>query len=58
MDIQGSKRATKRMIEVMKAYLEGNDIQFSYGDKGWIDTNWPQWDWGLYDYRVKPEGEV
>lgn len=54
MDKTGNMKETEKRIEVMKAYLEGKTIQMNCGE-GWNDTNYPQWDWGLYDYRVKPE---
>lgn len=54
MDKETDMTETKRQIEVMKAYEEGKTIQMN-GGEGWNDTNYPQWDWGLYDYRVKPE---
>ena len=54
MDKTGNMKETEKRIEVMKAYLEGKAIQMN-GGEGWNDTNYPQWDWGLYDYRVKPE---
>lgn len=52
-------KETERRIEVMKAYIEGKTIQIydAYKDGSWFDTNCPLWNWQLFDYRVKPEGE-
>ena len=47
-------RTMEEKIEIMKAFIEGKDIQVDYGG-GFEDTNSPTWDWGLYDYRVNPD---
>ncbi len=59
MDRQENIKATERRIAVMKAYVAGKTIQIydAYKDGSWFDTNCPLWNWQLYDYRVKPEGE-
>lgn len=50
---------TKEKIEVMKAYAEGKKIQIR--DRGLrVWTDWglslePDWNWGSYDYRIKPD---
>ena len=45
------------MIDVMQAYQEGKQIQiYDKMHKQWIDhEDKPNWNWGLYDYRVKPK---
>ena len=47
---------TKRKVEVMKAYVDGKQIQVKVcGDSEWRDcTMEPDWDWVSGDYRVKP----
>lgn len=49
-------KTTKEMIEVMQAYERGEQIQFlEYGGVKWEDcVGEPYWNWGKYDYRVKP----
>ena len=52
-------KTTKEMIEVMKAYERGEQIEFCYNDeniKVWENTDGePLWNWGDTDYRVKPK---
>lgn len=49
---------TAEKIEVMQAYLDGKQIQIKVGD-GWKDIYYePEWDWGIHDYRIKPEAKV
>ena len=58
MDKTGNMKETEKRIEVMKAYLEGKTIQShnkKIGGDVWADVKCPWWDWGLYDYRVKPD---
>lgn len=47
-------------IAVMKAYSEGKTIQSRvkdrFGDE-WTDVPDPHWNFGEWDYRVKPENE-
>lgn len=50
---------TRDYIEVMRAHLQGKAIQkrkCGWRDTDeWIDVDSPKWNWGIYDYRVKPE---
>ena len=47
-----------RMIEVMNAYRKGEFIQSRCMDTdNWTDEDKPSWNWGLFDYRIKPEPE-
>ena len=55
MDKDEYKDRIKKQIEVMEAYLEGKDIQVSYGGGIWEDTEHPEWTWDVIKYRVKPE---
>lgn len=55
MDKDKYKDRIKKQIEVMEAYLEGKDIQVSYGGGIWDDTEYPEWNWDIIKYRVKPE---
>lgn len=52
-------KTTKEMIEVMQAYLRGEQIEFCYNDeniKVWENTDGePLWNWKDTDYRVKPK---
>lgn len=50
---------TQEKIEVMKAYDEGKKIQgrIRAGEK-WDDcVGVPHWNWGINDYRIKPESK-
>ena len=46
-------KTTKEMIEVMQAYENGEQIEFSDMYTKWDDINNPAWNWGICDYRVK-----
>lgn len=50
---------TRDYIEVMCAHLQGKAIQkrkCGWRDTDeWIDLYSPKWDWGVNEYRVKPE---
>ena len=49
---------TEEKIEVMQAYVDGKKIEINkYLDnhKHWIDIKEPTWNWGINNYRVKPE---
>ena len=49
-------KTTKEMIEVMQAYLRGDDIEYvPIGEKNWIENEKPEWNWVACDYRVKPK---
>ena len=49
-------KTTKEMIEVMKAYDRGENIEcFNDDHEQWTDVNNPIWDWLHNDYRVKPK---
>lgn len=49
--------STAEKIKVMQAYLEGKQLQVKFQNQ----TSWqnhadvePFWEWGVYDYRIKP----
>ena len=48
-------KTTKEKIEIMLAFDRGEQIQFLNEDNNWEDTDCPTWNWGIYDYRVKPK---
>lgn len=48
-------KTTKEMIEVMQAYLRGDEIEYRCGYKDWLECRIPIWDWTQCDYRVKPK---
>lgn len=53
---QEAREQARHISEVTKAYAEGKAIQVSHKDGDyWEDTHSPQWQWTLFDYRVKPE---
>ena len=46
----------KEKIEVMQAALDGEEIQIQLNPKwGWISAYQPNFEWGEYDYRIKPK---
>jgi len=49
---------TKRYVEIMQAYIEGKEIEITY-DNGdtWQSLSLlnSDWNWELYDYRIKSE---
>lgn len=50
-----TKEATKNLIAVMQAYVDGKQIQYTDAEsENWTDIESPEWD-PNYDYRVKPE---
>lgn len=48
-------KETKKAIEVMQAYVSGKAIQVRAGISDWKDSHGPHWNWGLCEYRTKPE---
>ena len=47
-------KTTKQMIDVMQAYLDGEQIEESIDQKVWFTCE-PIWNWAKCDYRVKPK---
>ena len=47
-------KTTKEMIDVMQAYLDGEQIEESIDKKVWFTCE-PIWNWAKNDYRVKPK---
>ena len=42
------------MVDIMQAYQEGKQIQiYDKMHKQWVDDE-PNWNWGLHEYRIKP----
>ena len=50
-------KTTKEMIEVMQAYLDGEQIEESIDKKVWFTCE-PIWNWAKCDYRVKKKEYV
>ena len=49
---------TREMIEVMQAYDRGEEIEMGHTDDDegeWASVEVPIWNWGVFDYRVKPK---
>lgn len=52
---------TERMIEVMQAYVDGDQIEYKEKEGVSEYHEWelldivPSWDWYKFDYRVKPK---
>ena len=48
-------KTIQEMVDIMQAYQEGKQIQiYDKMHKQWVDDE-PNWNWGLHDYRIKPE---
>lgn len=49
---------TKRMIEVMQAYVDGEEIEFKSNSIGvWKKTKNPGWYWNEWNYRIADKGK-
>lgn len=49
---------TKDMIEVLEAYIKGEEIELSdIDDNIWIDMTIPEWNFENYKYRIKHKEE-
>ena len=48
-------KTTKEKIEVMQAYVRGEQVQLLNIDGNWEDIKSPNWNWCKRDYRVKPK---
>lgn len=53
------REEVRKAAEVMLAFADGKEIQYS--NKGqdhwfnWINNSAPSFNWGRFDYRIKPE---
>ena len=50
-------KTTKEMIDVMQAYVRGEQIE-CFNDEQWKDVKNPVWDWLHNNYRVKQKKYV
>lgn len=50
-----TKEEIKKAAKVMLAYAQGESIQRQDPNGNWVDCVSPTFDWGSYDYRVKPK---
>ena len=50
---------TKEAIKVMQAYVDGEEIEACARDHmvsyDWYDCPTPNWDFSIWDYRIKPK---
>lgn len=51
------KKSKGQRAAIEQAFKDGKQIQwrFPFIDEPWKDTEIPTFNWGMYDYRVKPE---
>lgn len=50
------RTSTIDIIKIMQAFLAGKPIQSrQWQSSEWLDNYTPSWEWGEYDYRVKPD---
>lgn len=55
-NLQDGKMTPTEMIEVIKAYEEGNEIEMADKNKNnWKTVITPLWNFAELDYRVKPK---
>ena len=40
--------------DLIKAWADGAEIEFRWGDEEWVATSYPEWNL-LAQYRIKPE---
>lgn len=53
---QDAREQARHQIAVMQAWVDGKEVQISEKDLDvWEDHADPSFNWGDYDYRVKPE---
>ena len=53
---KNKKMTTREMIDVMQAYVRGEEIEARFHREAtWATTTIPDWDWELYEYRVNPK---
>ena len=58
-NLQDGKMTPTEMIEVIKAYEEGNEIEMRDRNKNdWVLIKVPLWNFAEFDYRVKPKEKV
>lgn len=50
--MMATREETKRMIEVMQAYVDGAEIEYRDSDGGNWDRTQPCWIWSDYNYRI------
>lgn len=44
------------MLKILTAYKEGKRVEYRFkGNRIWLYTQNPSWDWTMYEYRVNPE---
>ena len=47
-------KTIQEMVDIMQAYQEGKQIQiYDKIHNQWVDEE-PNWNWGLHEYRIKP----
>ena len=49
-----TREEARKAAELMMAYAEGKEIELFDGNK-WRKTNDPDFRWGYFGYRIKPE---
>lgn len=48
-------KSVQDKINVMQAFIEGKEIEYRHIClNNWADNKSPLWQWGRYEYRVKP----
>lgn len=49
---------TQEIIDVLKAYQEGKEIEFLQSDGRWSKITNPLWDFHCYSFRIKPTPKI
>ena len=51
-----NKEETRKAIEVMQAWIDGEEIEWYSSVSGWTRVNTvPLWEWYEHKYRIKPK---
>ena len=50
-----SQKEALRQSKVMLDYSNGGEIEFNNHIDGWHRAEYPDWDWSISSYRVKPK---
>lgn len=50
-----TREEARKAAEVMLAYADGKKIEFLSGNGSWKEVAIPGFNWGIDDYRIKPE---
>lgn len=53
-----TKEETARRISIMQGFLDGKQVQAREDNGRWANCSDPCWDFGYWNYRIKPEPKI